>query len=251
MDRSLPALRQAAETLFPIRGAWSYNSWAAINQRFFNNQLIPGSILWGLTAGCDFGSFNPNNGAITLHEALPGTDFAQAARERGESDWVMANRGKSFTSWGLPSTAFGIGTALGTLLHEVMHQSHHQQNLHPSPDHHHNPIWIAECQRVATMIGLPDRIWPLYKKRKETADEVRARIGADAHPLTGKALNNRRQSIWVPTIDHQEVKLECGDQGLTYQGQLAASPSEITGFPRQSYKRHHIDVADRVKLILP
>jgi hypothetical protein len=251
VDRSLPALRQAAETLFPIRGAWAYNSWAAINQRFFNNQLTPGSILWGLTAGCNFGSFNPNNNCITLHEALPGRDFAKQAKAHGESDWVMANRDQHLASWNLNPDSFGIGTALGTLLHEAMHQAHCQQGLRYGANGHHNTIWLAECQRVAVMIGLPDRIWPLYKQRKETADEVRTRIGAAADNLTGKQLNNRRQSIWVPTIDGQEVELELGDQGLTYQGQLAADTSEITGFPRQSYKRHEIEVADRVGLILP
>jgi hypothetical protein len=254
---TLEKYAQAADTLFPIRGAWSYDAWAQINARFFDGALQPGPILWGLTAGCDFGSFNGNNNAITLHEALPGRDFAKQAKARGERDWVMADRSQALNSWGLSADSFGIGTALGTLLHEAMHQSHHQQGLHypagrqtPS-EAHHNPMWLAECERVALMIGLPARLWPLYVERKERADEVRARLGAEAEKFTGKELNNRRRWIWAPTIKGQEIELEYGDDlEPTHQGQLVAGTSEITGFPRQSYKRHGIAVADRVALIL-
>ena len=254
---TLAEYRSAAEILFPVRGGWSYDNWQAINERFFAGSLRHGAILWGLTAGCNFGSFNPNNGAITLHEALPGTDFAKAAKAQGESDWVMANRGKSFTSWGLPSRAFGIGTALGTLLHEAMHQSHHQQGLrYPEGrkglEAHHNQIWVTECERVAKMIGLPDRIWPIYVEKKETADEVRQRLGSEANGLTGKQLNNRRAWIWAPTVDGEPIELIGSVSGpTTLAGQLVAEASEITGFPRASFNRHGIEPADRVALILP
>jgi hypothetical protein len=254
---TLADFRSAAETLFPIRGSWSYDSWAAINERFFAGNLHPGPILWGLTAGCNFGSYNPSTNAITLHEALPGTDFAKAAEAQGERDWVMANRSKTFTSWGLPSTSFGIGTALGTLLHEAMHQSHRQQGLqYPEGrkglEVHHNSIWVAECERVAKVIGLPDRIWPIYVERKETADEVRQRLGADANGLTGKQLNNRRQWVWVPTVDGEPIELIGTVSGpTTLAGQRVAEAAEITGFPRVSFNRTGITPPERVGLILP
>jgi hypothetical protein len=250
MDRSLPALRLAAEALFPVRGAWAYDSWAAINTRFFADRLEPGSILWGLTAGCDFGSYNPNNNSITLHEALPGRDFAKQAKAQGEHDWVMANRDQVLISWGLKPEFFGIGTALGTLLHEAMHQFHHQQRLFdfPKADPHHNQIWLAECERISEMIGLPRRLWPLYVKRKEHADEVRSRLGDAALVFTGEQINNRRRWVWVPTLDGFEIEV---DKDGSWGGQLVASAGEITAFPGCSYRRHEIKPAEQVKLILP
>ncbi len=260
---TLTAYRHAAETLFPIRGSWSFDAWSQINARFWYDSLTPGAILWGLTAGCDFGSYNPNNNAITLHEALPGRDFAK----QGEIDWVMANRDQALDSWGLAPSAFGIGTALGTLLHESMHQAHHQQgiayplNRKGKTEAHHNHTWLAECQRIADLIGITPRIWPLYIERKERADEVRQRL-ARAHrddprqpnpsDLTGAQINNRRQWTWVPTIDGAEITPDINANGLeTYQGQRIASTSEITGFPRKSYQDQGITPANRIPLILP
>ena len=244
----------AAEVLFPIRGQWSYEAWEQINGRYWDHSLKPGAILWGLTAGCNFGSFNPNNGAITLHEALPGRDFAR----RGEIDWVMANRDQNLNSWGLPASAFGIGTALGTLLHESMHQAHHQRGQHyplnrkGGVEAHHNPIWVGECERVAEMIGLRRRIWPIYIERKERANEVRERMGPGAADLTGPQINNRRQWIWVPTIDGEEITPEEGLNGERfYKGTLLAEAADITNFPRRSFEDEGVNVADRVEKILP
>ena len=256
--------RSAADILFPIRGAWSFDSWQLINTRFWDDSLTPGAILWGLTAGCNFGSYNPNNNAITLHEALPGKDFAK----QGEVDWVMANRNQDLKSWGLRPESFGIGTALSTLLHETMHQAHHQLGKRYPPnrkgqtDVHHNHIWLAECERVAALIGITPRLWPFYVERKERADEVRSRLArkhravrTEPHPddLTGAQLNNRRCWIRVPTIDGAEITPDIDDTNgtATYQGQPIASASEITGFPRESFNQQGIKPADRIPLILP
>ena len=255
---TLTDYRTAAETLFPVRGSWSYDSWQAINERFWDNKLTPGSILWGLTAGCNFGSYNPNNNAIVLHEALPGQDFAKQAKESGQQDWVMTNRDQELMSWGLSAKHFGIGTALGTLLHESMHQAHHQSGQgYPlnrkgdASEAHHNQLWVDECARIAPMIGISPRLWTVYIERKERIDEVRKRLGDKADQLTGKQINNRRQWRWVPTIDGIEIQTDVDDHGVeTYKGQLVAQPGEITGFPRASYKQQGIEVADRVALIL-
>ena len=260
---TITAYRQAAETLFPVRGGWSFDAWQSINSRFWDSSLTPGAILWGLTAGCNFGSYNPNNNAITLHEALPGQDFAK----QGEVDWVMANRNQALDSWGLRPEAFGVGTALGTLLHESMHQSHHQQgikyplNRKGETEAHHNHTWLAECERVASLIGITPRIWPLYIERKEHADEVRSRLArkhqADSNEpnpsdLSGAQINNRRRWTWVPTIDGAEITPTIQDNGTeTYKGQLIASTEEITGFPDNSYKQQNIKPAARIPLILP
>ena len=261
---SLSTYRQAADTLFPVRGAWSYDAWQAINARFWNDELTPGAILWGFTAGCNFGSFNPSNNAITLHEALPGKDFAEQAKVRGDRDWVMADRDQTLNSWGLAPSYFGIGTALGTLLHETMHQAHHQRGENYPPnrkgngvEQHHNPVWVAECERIAALIGITPRIWPLYVKRKERVDEVRQRLHNSHNywmllDTTGRELNNRRQWKWVPTIDGMEIATEIHVDGTeTCNGQLVAQPSEITCFPRNSFEQIGVEVADRVSLILP
>ena len=264
---TLAAYRSAADTLFPVRGAWSYDTWEALNARFWDEQLTPGAILWGLTAGCDFGSFNPNNNCITLHEALPGKDFAKAAKARG-GDWVMTNRDQQLSSWGLSPSAFGIGTALGTLLHETMHQAHRQRGYsYPAgrkpgtKEAHHNPLWVGECSRVAEMIGITPRLWPIYIERKEHAEEVRYRLQCahavdpqqpDPAGFTGKELNNRRRWTWVPTLNGDEIKPEMSDNGSEHWGgQLVAGAGEITGFPRASYEQMGVEPADRVGLVLP
>ena len=240
--------KQAAETLFPVRGSWAYDSWQLINSRFWGDSLEPGAILWGLTAGCDFGSYNPNNNAITLHEALPGRDFAKQARKLGTHDWVMADRSQLHLSWGAKPEEFGIGTALGTLLHETMHQAHYQRGMVYGEEPHHNPVWRDECKRVSEMIGLAPRLWPLYVKRKEHAGEVRDRLGVAADDLSGSQINNRRKWVWAPTVDGVEIEVDIDGR---WQGQLVAEAGELTGFPRGSYESDGVAVGDRVKLILP
>jgi hypothetical protein len=247
------AYRAAASTLFPFRGPWAYDAWAAINDRFWGGSLSPGPILWGLTAGCLFGSYNPNNNAITLHEALPGRDFAEEARKRGELDWVMANRDQQLNSWGLGPEQFGIGTALGTLLHESMHQAHHQRGLHYpdgrkpfTTESHHNEIWVRECERIAGMIGLPQQIWPIYVERKEHVAEVRLRLGLEANALSAKQLNNRRRWKWAPTVNGEEIEVCKG----FWRGQPVASESELTCFPRISFERYAVARSERTALIL-
>ncbi|MDC0303121.1 hypothetical protein OAL13_00710 [bacterium] len=114
---------------------------------------------------------------------------------------------------------------------------------------------------VAALIGITPRIWPLYIERKEHADEVRSRLASahtadDRQPnpseLSGAQINNRRRWTWVPTIDGAEITPDVADDGTeTYKGQLIATTSEITGFPRQSYTDQGIKPVYRIPLILP
>lgn len=240
----LHTLQSAAAVLYGERGSWAYDMWDLINTRFWNGSLVPGPIHWGLTAGCNFGWFlgDSNGGRITIHEALTGTDFP---------DFVQADRRIERNSWGLSSDYFGLGTALGTLLHEAMHQAHRQQGLSYCTDRrgeyepHHNPIWLAECERVAPLIGLPALTWPLYIDRKESIPEVVARLGeVRASAFTRQELANRRMWISVPTIDGAEV------DPSTWDGLPLASTEEICCFPRATYQDMKISPADRIPLIL-
>ena len=244
-------LKEASERLFGLRGAWAYEHWALLNQRFFADQLQPGPILWGMTAGAEFGAFNPLNNAIALHEGIAGIDFAEQARRLGQWDWVMADRSQQYESWGLPPASFGIGTALSVLLHQMMHQYHHQTGLsggdhHDQDSPHHNPVWIAECRRLAPRIGLPKQIWPLYRRRKESIAEVELRLGEKARHLSSRQLANRRQWIWVATLDDEELDVDA----LEAIGQQVASATEVVRFPVVSYHRYGIRPPQRTQLML-
>ena len=248
---SLTSFRQAAETLFSLRGAWAFDAWQSINIRFWDYSLNPGAILWGMTSGYDIGKYTPSNNTITLHEALTSDDFTKKARK----------------SWGLYAESFGMGIALGVLLHESMHQAHYQQGIayplnrkgHPEP--HHNSHWIAECQRIGDLIGITPRLWPLYVERKEHAEDVRARLlkahhqdSQQPHPstLSGNQINNRRRWIWVPTIDGNEIMPVVDDLGhATYFGQLIATTEEITRFPQASFSHQGITPTASLSFILP
>lgn len=249
---SLAELQAAATVLYGERGCWAYDAWAAINHRFWNGQLVPGPIHWGLTAGASAGWFlgHGRSGQITIHEALTGTDF---------DDWVMADRSRERSSWNLPPSAFGIGTALGTLLHESMHQAHHQRGQEYGLDRlgnreaHHCQTWVDECARIAPLIGLPTRTWPVYIERKESIEEVFNRLERqhsrggrlDPNKLTRTGLANRRQWIQSPTIDGETI------DPADWDGPPLAKPGEITMFPRASYEQMGVTPADRVGLILP
>jgi hypothetical protein len=248
---SFAELQAAATVLYGDRGCWAYDMWQAINRRFWDDQLTAGPIHWGLTAGCNFGWFlgHGRGGQITIHEALTGTDF---------DDWVMADRSQARNSWNMPSTAFGAGTALGTLLHESMHQAHHQRGLRYGLDRlgslepHHCQVWVDECARIAPMIGLPERTWPVYIERKESVEQVFNRLERE-HTAGGRfdpnnfrrnELSNRRRWVQVPTINGDAV------DPADWKGPALARPGEITGFPRATYEGMGVPPADRVDLIL-
>ena len=248
---SFAEFQAAASTLYGSRGEWSYDMWAAINRRFWDGQLTPGPIHWGLTAGCSFGWFlgHGHSGQITIHEALTGTAF---------DDWVMADRSQARSSWNLPPSAFGIGTALGTLLHESMHQAHYQRRLEYGLDRmgnrepHHCQTWVDECARIAPMVGLPTLTWPVYIERKESIEQVFNRIerqhtaGNSFNPnnFSRNELSNRRQWIQVPTINGEQIN------PADWDGPPLATTGEITMFPRATYERMGLPPADRVGLIL-
>ena len=248
---SFAEFQAAASTLYGSRGEWSYDMWAAINRRFWDDQLTPGPIHWGLTAGCVFGWFlgHGHSGQITIHEALTGNDF---------DDWVMAGRSQTRSSWNLPPAAFGIGTALGTLLHESMHQAHYQRRLEYGLDRmgnrepHHCQTWVDECARIAPMVGLPTLTWPVYIERKEHIEQVFNRIerqhaaGNAFSPNTysRSELSSRRQWIQVPTINGEQIN------PADWDGPPLATTGEINMFPRATYERMGLPPADRVGLIL-
>lgn len=235
-----------------FRPLWRpWDMWAAINQLFWDDQLSPGPIHWGLTAGCSFGWFlgHGHSGQITLHEALTGTAF---------DDWVMADRSQARSSWNMPLSAFGIGTALGTLLHESMHQAHHQRGQEYGLDRlgnrepHHCQTWGDECARIAPMVGQPTLTWPVYIERKESTEKVFNRIerqhaaGNPFNPynFSRNELSNRRQWIQIPTINGEQI------DPADWDGPPLATTGEMTMFPRATYERMGLPPANRVGLIL-
>jgi hypothetical protein len=152
LTKSYNELRNAAVTFFGDLGAWAYDEWTKLNDRYFGSQNEPGPILWGLTAhGRSLGSFAANRNAITLHKSLvqPSTD----------APWDISWLGKRFAS--------------DVLLHEMIHQHIHQMSL-PTKGYssHDNKSWCDELNRLGPMMGFKDMPKADVIKQKRVGGKV-------------------------------------------------------------------------------
>ncbi len=127
-------LRAASGVLWPIYGLWGYDLWLSHNDSFFDGELGPVGIVWGLTPhGHNLASYG-GDGVITLHPSLllPSTD----------NPWeIGAKVGRKFTS--------------DVLLHEMVHQKLDQTGAEcDGPSSHNNTAWADEIVRISTLLGI-------------------------------------------------------------------------------------------------
>lgn len=156
MDRAekFNILRTAADLMWPLDGAWSYDTWQAHNEAYFEGRLEVGGILWGLTPhGHALGHHNGLYNVITLHESL--------LRPSSSNPWNMGDQ-------------LGLSLASDVLLHEMIHQAIEQQygssgrELSPGRNSsHNNPYWVAEVNRLAPLFGLPATAQVVKQRRIE------------------------------------------------------------------------------------
>lgn len=114
-------------------GEWAYRKWVELNEQFWNGQLEPGGIFWGLTPhGSSLGFYEPWRNAITLHTSL--------VKPKGDA-------------WG-QAVLLGEKFAEDVLLHEMIHQSIHQLTDYRGKESHNCAPWCKEVNRLIPMLGL-------------------------------------------------------------------------------------------------
>jgi len=125
-------LKASGELIWGPWGAWAYDTWAELNKQYFDNKLKIGGIIWGLTPhGGALGIYFPRHNLIVLHTML--------AERRNWHPWDIKG-----------DDAY----ARDVLLHEMIHMSIRQSGVLVGKDHHNNPAWAAEINRVAKLLGI-------------------------------------------------------------------------------------------------
>ena len=141
---TLSILRQAAEIADPGGyGAWAYDTWAEHNAAFFNGELRPGGIAWGLTCWGDaLGQYEPWRDMITLHSSLVHP---------------------SGNAWGI-GKLLGPRFAADVLLHEMVHQAITQRGI-VERESHNAEAFTNEINRISALLGLDCKAKPIKQRR--------------------------------------------------------------------------------------
>jgi hypothetical protein len=137
------ALRLVTKAYMGNRGLFALEAFDFINASYFDGKLPQPLILWGLTAhGSCLGLTQVRERpVIQLHPSLLGGTEKQ-------------------TPWNMPAEHLGRLAAFEVLVHECIHVSvsyvlggwHH---LTGAKSAHNNPLWVAEVNRLAPLLGLP------------------------------------------------------------------------------------------------
>ena len=140
------AYRLIARHVYRGRGVFAYQAFDDINARYFAGAIPEPLILWDITQhGHALGWCRPSQDGppiIKLHPSiLSGTESA--------------------TPWGLTPYVLGVCYAYDVLLHECMHEAverlrggwRHLPEVTKLWTSHNNPVWVAECNRIAGLLG--------------------------------------------------------------------------------------------------
>jgi hypothetical protein len=170
------AYRLIAQHLYRSLGRFAYLAFDHINTVFFDGKLPETLILWDLT---DYGRClgktrsSPADGPpiIKLHPNLVMSPSAPRSRQRDER-------------WSIPVEMLGRCYAYDILLHECIHV-HVNYNLgglesldgsqRSSWTSHNNPLWVAECNRIAGLLGYSIT----YEMKRYRRVEGRVKYGCD------------------------------------------------------------------------
>jgi len=156
------ACQTVARHFYGKRGAWCYQAFEWINRTLFFDELPYPLIVLGLTAhGACLGltSSPVDQGkvpTILLHPSLWG------GTERADP-------------WGIAADLLGPRYVLDVLIHECIHVSVNYRlgGRSKGDSSHNNPEWIAEVNRIAPLIGLPDVRAAMSKPKREGKKIVR------------------------------------------------------------------------------
>lgn len=140
-SRISSACKLVAATYFGDQGAWLYEAFDAVNDKFFGGELpyplitVEITPYSGCLAWCSSSDTRPPR--VAIHPTLFGV------RERGEK-----------VPWGVPPSWLGKRYAFDALVHECMHASvHYRLGGYTGPSSHNNDAWISEVNRLAPLMG--------------------------------------------------------------------------------------------------
>ncbi len=147
------ACRMVAGQYHGAEGLWAYDEFDRINEEFFGGRLPPTLISWGLTAhGACVGMTHLSSErapVITLHQSLLGGS-------------------KRTNPWGVSPRHLGSRFALDTLIHECIHVNiGYVLGGYEGPTSHNNPVWVAEVNRLAPLLGFEGVTATVSKTRRK------------------------------------------------------------------------------------
>jgi hypothetical protein len=154
------AYRLVARHVYRDKGAFAYAAFDHLNGTYFGGRLPEPLILWDITGygGCLAWTRSQADGppVIKLHPSLV-TPSAREARRR-----ERRTAGQRRTPWNVSADLLGWCYAYQTLLHECIHAGvnyllggyQHLPECRPWWTSHNNPLWVAEVNRIAGLMGL-------------------------------------------------------------------------------------------------
>jgi hypothetical protein len=141
-------------------GRLGYALFTAVQTRLFAEALPWPLLLWGLT---------PHGGCLGLtrvHASTPPIILLHPSLLGGtEKD----------TPWGIPEAWLGVLYALDVIIHECMHVAVHYARgpWQGGTSSHNNPLWIAEVNRLAPVLGFANEVAAMSKPTREQGKLVR------------------------------------------------------------------------------
>jgi hypothetical protein len=149
-----------AEHYQDARGLLGYALFEAVQAHLFNNELPWPLVLWGLTPHGGCLAYTASSivcpPMITLHPSLLG------GTEKKDP-------------WDTPPAWLGVLYALDAMIHECMHVAVHYARgpWQGGESSHNNPLWIAEVNRLAPLLGFTDVVAAMSKPTREGKKIVR------------------------------------------------------------------------------
>ena len=129
-------LREQGVKRFGDVGAWAYDEWKHLNEMFFNGKNNVGPIVWGLTSqGENMGCYSVAENLIYLNNHL-----SRPIYPTHHLKWNVRHMNKKLAS--------------DVLLHEMIHQKIHQTGGWEGETSHNNMRFVAEVNRISTLLGL-------------------------------------------------------------------------------------------------
>lgn len=132
-------LKKTGIKLFGDFGAWAFDEWKRLNKTFFNEENVPGEIVWKSTPDDrSLGYFSASENLICLHTCLMRPRYPTSSLK-----WKFRN--------------FNRRKAGDVLLHEMIHQRIHQTGGWAGETSHNNQRFVEEVNRIAKLLGMDIR----------------------------------------------------------------------------------------------